>query len=271
MILDQRVISNATDISTLVNDYRIGTAAFVYTLGQYLYVGSILPFNNLWFEMGTANVTAATVAIDIWYSNAWSAAVDILDETSGLTATGRIQWNTNRLKGWDRQLDSSDVTGLPAASRIYDFYWLRLSWSATFSAGSSLKYIGQKFGNDDILYSFYPDLNNTNIRGSFETGKTTWDEQHYMAAEHIVRDLKKSDIIKARAQILDYGLLVDAACHKVAMIVYQAFGEPYADQLKRAGDAYKDALNIKNFNVDKTQDGRLDDIERVISTAYMGR
>lgn len=403
MIQDQRVLHQTTDISTLVNDYRTGEYTFPYETGEYLYIGSILPFNNLFVEMGTANYTnvfevqtltfpalagagasdyiiiydesgdawavaldttgadadptgaawlavpaanrikvdisgvttaaqvagvavaglnslvgftavitlndlgtavvtstqtaygpttnpiphnsddsgagsitgvqttagtlGATVSVDIWFGNQWVPAVDLIDETVGLSTTGRIQWNTNYVKGWDVELRSFDVTGL-STTEIYNMYWLRLSWDNDFKPTASLKYLGQKFANDDILFSFYPDLARTNVMTGFEAGKTNWNEQHYMSAEHIIRDLKKRNIIKARQQILDYGLFVDASCHKLAEIVYSSFGIPYFDMVKAARTNYKEAIDIKYFNTDLNADGRLDPYERCIQAGF---
>lgn len=270
MILEQRVLHETTDISSLVNDYRTSAYTFAYTTGQYLYLGSLFPFNNLWFEVGTANAIAATPSVDIWFGNAWEPAVDIIDETGGLFTSGRIQWTTEYTKGWDLELRSYDVTGL-SSTKIYNMYWMRFSWSASLTPTMTLKYMGQKFANDDILASFYPDLTLSSIKSAFESGKTTWDEQHYMAAEHIVRDLKKRNIIKSRQQLLDYSLFVDASCHKVAELVYTAFGSPYKDQLSLARAAYNEALNVKHFNTDLFEDGRLDPGERGFSTAFVTR
>ncbi len=268
--LEQRVLHEATDISERVNDYRTGTYTFPYETDEYLYVGSIFPFNNLFFELGTLNIVAASVSIDIWFGNAWVPAVDILDQTSGLTASGRIQWNTDDLKGWDLEQRSEEVTGL-TGSVIYNMYWARFSWSAALTASTSIKYIGQKFANDDILQSFYPDLGLSNIKTAFESGKTTWDEQHYMAAEHIIRDLKKRNIIKSRSQLLDHSLFVDASCHKVASIIYQAFGTPYFEQLQMADKKYSESINLRFFNLDVNADGSLEPVERGLSQAFMRR
>jgi hypothetical protein len=264
---DQRVIYNTFDISPKVNNFRTGVQAFAYVQGGYLYVGSIAPFNNLWFEMGTANTAPATAAVKIWWGNTWNDVVDMTDETAGMTATGRLSWNTDRLKGWDIEQTSEDVAGI-TSFKIYWKYWVRISWSADFSSGTTLKYVGQKFADDDILYSFYPDLSLTDIKVGFETGKTSWDEQHYMAAEHIIRDLKKRGIIKSKSQLLDWSLFQAASCHKVAEIVYQAFGQPYADQLKLARAAYNEAIDLKHFSVDLDGDGKLSDFERQSSTIF---
>jgi hypothetical protein len=270
MIQNQRVIYNGTDISAKVNDFRAGQQAFVYEAGQYLYVGSVLPMNNLFLEMGTANTNPTTVSVNIWWANAWTPAVDIVDETAGLTSTGRVTWSTHRDKSWDWEQDSKDVTGLESFA-IYWKYWLRLNWSANMSSGTVLKYVGQKYSDDDTLFSFYPDLSNATILAGFETGKTTWNEQHYFAAQCIERDLRKRGIIQDRSQILDWSMLQEASCHKVAEVAYRAFGQPYAEQLARASKDYLDALNLAFYNVDLNANGKLDPVERHITTGFVKR
>lgn len=270
MIQNQRVIYNTTDISTKVNDYRAGTQSFHYVAGQYLYIGSVLPMNNIYFEMQSHNNVASTVSVNIWWGNTWNSAVDIIDETNGLQSSGRIQWSTDRLKGWDIEQDSKDVTGLESFA-IYWKYWIRLSWSNTFGNNPVIKYIGQKYSSDDVLYSFYPDLSNAAILEGFETGKTDWNEQHYFAAECIEKDLRKRNIIKSRNQILDWSMLQEASCHKVAETAYRAFGQPYAEQLLRASKDYSNSLNLSFFNVDQNANGNLDPEERNISTHFVTR
>jgi len=268
---DQRVIYASTDISAKVNDFRAGTQSFSYTTGTYLYVAAVLPFNHLWFEMGTVNATAAiTPTIEIWFGNAWVPAVDVIDETLGLTLSGRLSWATDRLKGWDPEQSSEDVTGV-TSFKIYNMFWLRISWSANFTGSPTLKYVGQKFSTDDTLYSYYPNLNNSLTLTSFESGKTDWNEQHYMAAEQIVKDLRKRNLIESRAQVLDWTLFEDASCHKVAEIVYTPLGNAYLALRQEAEAKYKAAMNMQFHSLDKNADGNLSREERRVSTSSMTR
>ena len=267
MNLEQRVIYDGDDISKEVNDFRAGSAAFVYDNAKYLYIGSILPFNNLWLASAVPNTNAAVVTVEMWWGNEWISAVDVLDETAGLTASGRLQWSTDINKGWELEQRSDDITGLNYPN-IYNMYWLRLSWDVDFSALTTLEYVGQKFSSDAILYSFYPDLQIAALKNQYSVGKTSWDEQHYMAAEHIVRDLKKKNMIVSRSQILDHSLFTDASCHKVAEIIYTAFGPPYFDEREAASKQYGAAINIKKMNLDVNANGRLEPMERVWSTGW---
>lgn len=276
MILEQRVLHEDNDISTNVNDFRTNHTNFTYSTGEYLYIGTIVPMNNLFFELSVVNNVAATVSIDIWYGSQWVSAVDIIDETDGLFSSGRIQWNTNILKGWDREQYSKDVTGLSATSAIYNMYWIRMSWDANLKPNMAIKYMGQKFANDAILYSRYPDLNNQTMLDSFDPSnpsgtKTNWDEQHFAVAEYMVKDLKRRGIIKSRGQILDYSMFEEAACHKVAEFIYTAFGRPYFDQMVEARSAYKEMMNAKYFNTDVNATGSLELLERKVSSAYLRR
>jgi hypothetical protein len=270
MSQDIRLIYNSTDLTTSLVDFRSGVSAFPYTSGQYLYVGSFMPFNNLWFEVGTANTNATTVSVSNWFGNSWVPAVDIRDESAGLTATGRLSWSTDRLKGWDREQTSEDVDGV-TSFKIYWKYWARISWSNAMSGSTSLRYVGQKFSTDTILATYYPDLGNADLKSGFAVGKTNWDDQHYMAAEAIIADLKRGDIIVSGSQILDWMMFQEASCHKVAEIVYKAFGQPYFEQLKQARADYLSAKKV-NFNtVDLNQNGNIDPAERYFSTSFLTR
>jgi len=272
MILDQRVLHGLTDISAVINDFRSGQYVFPYQAGQYLYIASVFPFNTIYVDLNVPNLIAATVRPEIWFGggDGWTDAVDVIDETAGLTASGRIQWNTDVNKGWNFEYLSRDVTGLETKS-IYNMYWMRFSWNVNLTGTTALNYIGQKFSDDVMLQSFYPDLLLARVMDAFKTGKTNWNEQHYMAAANIVRDLKKKDIIKSRAQLLDYSLFTDAACHMVAELAYRAFGQPYFEHVKQAREKYTEAMNLKFFNTDINGDGRLDPEERYFKTDFMRR
>lgn len=269
---EQRVIYQTTDISKDVNDYKTGSFAYAPTTTDYLYIGSVLPFNNIWLKSLTPNTTTGIKPIiQIWYNNQWTAAVDVVDETLGLTQSGRLQWGTHYDRSWDFEDKTADIPELNTFS-IYNMYWMRISWDTNFDLTTTLDYVGQKFSNDVDLGAFYPDLLQAGILETYKTGKTTWDDQHYMAAEHIVRDLRKGDIIKSRSQILEHSLFTDASCHKVAEIVYTAFGPSWLDMKNSARNSYLEALDMKHLSIDKNADGKLDPVERTeFGTGWMKR
>lgn len=267
-LITQRVLYNTTDISVAVGDYKSTSYALSYTTGNYIYVGMTTPFNNLWIDMTTpSGISAGSPTVQIWWAQQWSNAVDILDMTSGMTATGRIAWATDYLKGWDRELKSVDV-GLTGTA-IYDRYWVRISWPSNFSA--SINYIGQKFSSDSTLEIYYPDLLQSAIMNGFKTGKTNWNDQHYIAAESILKELRKRNFIQDRGQVFDWTAFEEASCRKVAEIAYSAFGLPYAEHAAKAKALYLECLNDKAFSFDKTMDGHMTMQEHVTKEGWISR
>lgn len=279
MISSQRVIfsDNGTlyDYSYELDDFRASAVTIPYVAGEdYIYVGSELPWNNKYIDIATANDQAADITVEIWFQEEWVEAVDILDRTKSgnnpLASDGHILFSTNDLKGWDLEDDSSDVTGLDGTA-IYNMFWTRFSYDQDLGAGTQLNYMGQKFAEDDHLFDYYPDLNNTQLMTAFESGKADWNTQHYMAAQNIIRDLKRRGIIIARDQLLDHQLWQDAAIHKAASIIYGGLGRAYFENLESAGKRYADAIRVKFPKTDKNASGNREPIESTYSTGELIR
>jgi hypothetical protein len=278
-IQNQRILfdDNGTesDLSLSLNDFRTGSQTLPYVNGEdYLYIASDLPFNHRYFKVKTANDESSTLSVDVWFGNEWVSAVDVIDrtESSGksLATSGVVEWKTDRNKGWEIELDSEDVTGIDKVG-IYNLYWVRLSWSADLKVTTELDYIGHKFSTDDILYSYYPDLNSSSLMSAFESGKTDWNEQHFMASETVIRDLKRKNIIRSESQILNHELFVVPAIHKVAELIYRGLGKSYDENTKAARKYYDESLDLKYFNVDVNRDANLSQRERGIRTGWFRR
>lgn len=277
-MLEQRVLfsngGSLTDYSKELLDYKSGAPVLAITDTDYLYLGSLLPFNHKYFELGVVNDVASVVSVDIWWAKQWVPAVDVIDYTSiggkSLAQSGIIRWTTDRLKGWDNELDSEDVTGL-TGTVINNMYWVRISWSATLKSTLTMKCIGQKYSKDSDLFAEYPILNNAAWMEEWESGKTSWDEQHWIAADRIAKDLLKGGWIFSKDQILDYELFNEASVQKTAEIIFSGLGDNYIETAKQARASYLSAIKLKRYNIDKNADGNVSSPERVFSTGYMYR
>lgn len=264
----QRVIYNGTDISVIAQDFRAGELDLAYTPGTYFYIASIFPFNNFWIDLQkNANHSPGLPVIQVWWNNTWSNVVDIVDTTNNMWQSGRISWSLHIEKGWNSEQKSIDV-GL-SGTEIYNKYWMRVSWPAHFDA--KIKYIGQKFSDDLALQSYYPDLMQTAILTGFKAGKTDWTEQHFMAAEFILKDLKRRNMMVNRHQVFDWTVFEDAACHKVAEIIYQAFGAPYQDHVAKANKRFNDEMNTRFMIIDSNANGHLEQEEINKKSGYFTR
>lgn len=279
MLFAQRVFLSdngvISDISTEVNDFRNGTYTIPLVTGEdCIYIGTFLPFNHRYIDLLTPNSVSAGVTVEIWNGTTFVAAVDVIDQTRvgavSLAQSGVIRWSCDRDQVWVRELDSFSIPGLQSTN-VPGFFWVRLSWSASLTITSAIKFIGQKFSKDQELVSFYPDLANTQLMEAFATGKTNWEEQHFIAGEQIVRDLKRQNIILSADQILDFEILLEPSVRKTAELIYAGLGQPYADRKVAAEAAYTKALDMKHLNIDANQDGNLNQFERVTRTGFLTR
>lgn len=271
MITRQRVFhdDNGTlkDLSKVINRYNSETAALpIVAADDYLYIGSDLPFNSRYFEMGTANTAAATISqVDIWDGTAWNAAVDVLDytETGGATVgrSGYVRWTLDRNESWACESTTEDITEL-SSLKIYDFYWARVKFSADLDAGTTLKYVGQKFSTDDDFQGRYQDLTRSSIKTAYQSGKTDWNEQHIAASEDLFMELRRKKHLWHPNQALDHEAFATACTHKAAAIIFNAFGDDYENERKRAEGDFQKALAMSFSPIDRNEDGAIDDEER---------
>lgn len=282
MLLNNRVIhdDNGTlvDLSKKLNNAFSSSVVLPFVAADdYIYLGSEFPFNHRYFLIDVANGVDTVASVEIWNGSSWVPAVDVIDQTEGddgvsFSQSGILSWVTNRTKAWSREDTTENMTGSGLETlKIYNLYWVRISFDGDFDVTTSVKYVGHKFSTDEDLGGQYPDLVRTNVKAAFKSGKTNWDEQHIIAAEQIISDLRKRQIILSGNQILDWDFFTDAAIHKVAEIAYTAFGADYEDRKKNAREAYDEAMDKVVFPVDKNVDGHRDIEETVPSYGRVRR
>lgn len=269
MLSSNRVIWNdggtLKDLSTLLNNYLSGTKVIdLVAATDFLYIGSDVPFNHRFINVAVANAAASVPTVEIWDGNSWVAAVDVIDQTAVAGATlaqnGILKWVTDKNKTWGKEVSTEDMaaSGLQTL-KIYNMYWVRLSFSGNLTGTFALKYVGHKFSKDEDLGAYYPDLNRSAVMTSFSAGKTTWDDQHVAAAEEIFLDLRQKRELWAKGQIFDWEPFTMCSVHKVASIIYSAFGEAYRAQKDDADERYESALDgALSQGIDKDEDGHLD-------------
>jgi hypothetical protein len=278
----QRVIwadgATLRDISAAVNDYRRASQVVdIVAADDKLYIGSELPFNHKYFDISSANAVTSSVTVHTWSGSEWVAAVDVVDETkaSGGTATlaqsGIISWSLDIDRmAWGCHRDSNTIPAL-AGTRVFNLYWVRFTFSANLTGTTALRYIGQRFSDDDDLDDLYPALASSTLKAQFQAGKTDWKDQSFAAAEAIERDLRAKNILVRRDQVLRPELFTDASIHKTAEIIYGGLGSNWAERRKEAAEAYTRALPTKFPEIDANQNGAVDISERTITTGFMSR
>lgn len=277
-LIKQRVIwdDNGTlkDLSPELNDaFAQDVTLPLVAAEDKIYIGSELPFNHRYIRLGsTANGNASAVSAEIWDSNEWQSAVDVVDQTASggasLARSGILSFSVERNQSWAQEDTTEDIPAL-ATLKIYDLYWCRLTFSGDLTAGTVLSYIGHKFSDDDTMAAYYPDLLRSEVLAGFEAGKTDWDDQHIIAAEECVRFLRKRKAIVDSNQVLDWREFELAAIHKTAEIIYTAFGSDYEALRDKARSKFMEEMNRGIFTIDRDEDGRVDDEERTFHVGFV--
>ena len=274
------------DLSVAVGDPISSSTTLPFVASEdFVYIASDFPFNHRWIEIAVNNTSATEIGIDIWFDGqvnnpaGWKPAFDIIDQTAiggvSFARSGLIQWTTDREEGWHRSLDSEDIEGFTEKG-LYDRYWLRIKWSADLDITTAISYIGHKFSNDNEMYVHYPDLNNQDMIDAFNPSVpsatvTTWDQQHFAAAEEIIRDLRRDKIALSPNQLLDHELFRDAGIHKAAAIIFNGMGDAYSENMTASEKKYQKARDLGFLNVDLNRDGNLSRREMVQSTGFATR
>ena len=264
-----------TDASVEVSKYDSLTYAITVIGGQTkLLIGSRAPFNHVNIELGAVlNVIPAKMAAKYWNGLEFVSFVNLNDRTNALSKSGFIYFTTDKDEQWHRD-DTDEINGLAdyfSGVVIYDRYWMLLEFDVDLTPAVEIKTIGQRFSSDSDLAGKYPGLIDSCMLEGFAAGKTTWDEQAFLAASEIIDDLIDSFAITVAQNVLDPNQLKTASVHKVAGMIYNAFGKDYEDDAKKASGKYFAALNKLKPRVDKNNDGRLNPKEVRTNQRHMSR
>lgn len=270
MLLKNRVIwdDNGTlkDLTVTLSDIFSRTQVLDFKSGtDALYLGSDLPFNHRYIQLATANSATAKPQVAVWDGSNFQSVADTLDLTetsSGVTLASSdiLEWIPDEDHHWHFENTTEDIPAL-SSLKIYDLYWIKLTFDADLDASTELSYVGHRFSDDNILNAYYPDLNTSNAKTAFESGKSDWNEQHVMAAEHIIRNLRARKRVVSRNQILNWQMFSEAAVHKVAEMIFSAFGNDFNEQRQMAKTKFDEAIRLDEVDLDKDRDARLDQEE----------
>lgn len=259
-----------TDFSANLNDYHNFNAVIAdfKASEDAFYIGNTVPFNHVYFKLSVFNSLSSYINVSYWTNKGWISASETIDETmlnaKSLNTSGFVTWSPTKDDTWvssDTNYKNTTVTGLTSVV-IYDLYWLKITFSADLTPGLTLDWIGQKFSDDDTLGSEFPDLVRPTVMQAWEAGKTSWEEQHVIAADIMAKDMMARGLILERGQILDRFDLDKPSVQKVAEIIYCGLGKDYLDQKLACRKEYETRLNGALPKVDINLNGRVDGTER---------
>ena len=235
-----------------------------------LLIGSKLPFNGFYTKLATKLAQNSSMKIEYWSNTSWAEAVEVRDSTGAFSESGQVIFTPNKKLQWSLQDESNEIPEL-STTTIYNYYWLKVTFSSDLDVSTELEWIGDIFSNDDDLSAEYPDLVKSSVLSAYQTGKVNWLEQHAKAAEIIEHDLVNRGIIDGNENILERGWYKNASVQKAAEIIFGAFGDDYVDQRIRAREEYSLRLVSRLAGIDKNNNAIEDVYERKIVTGFLSR
>ena len=267
------------DHTVSLNNYFSGnfTSSFI-AAEDYIYIGSRLPFNHFYLNMGaTVNAESADLTVSYWSDSEWLDAVEVIDETATggatLAQSGFISFTPDKDNNWTREntnYGGESITGLTDVE-IYDLYWMRLSVDADLTADMVISWLGQKFSDDNDLGSEHAEVTRSNFIAAFEDGKTSYEEQAIKAAEIVENDLISRKMITHNEQILDRYDLRLASVSKVAELIYNDLGDDYVDKYDNAKREYQSRIGKSVVKVDRNSNALLDKQEDRVMKGFLYR
>lgn len=266
--------SNIQEITKQINKYKSDTYMLTMTSSDAIYIASDFPLNHFFIKVGAVvNESPSEMIIDYWSGQGWTPVVNKNDYTEAFSQSGFVEFTPDRDVSWtceSSSYGSNSVQGLESIV-VYDKYWLKISFTNNLDPSIDLEWLGNLFSQDDDLFSEFPIFNDQTFLTAFETGKTNWEEQHVKAAELIIQDLKKKNVIFGAEQILDQNVFLPSSVCKVAEIIFNAFGKDYQDQLNGARNEYMKRIDLSKYLIDKNNNGIEDAVDVVSFEGWLSR
>lgn len=257
-----RIIRNAHDYS--IDNQGDGVIAMDGIAP--IYIGKKAPFNNFFIWADIVNATDSIMKVEYFDGKAWQEAVDVLDESVGLTQSGIVQFSPNKKYNWARVSDTSETDVGFAGLTIYDMYWLRVSFSVALDAGTTVKQFAYKFTDENELLSKDIDLNE--LLTSFS--QTDWTRQIIAASVEVVKDMKIRQIITDECQILRFEDVFLLTAYKTLFIIYLNLGSSYKEKREEIIKLYENSF-AGIYTIDKNNDAMVSRNEININSTRMTR
>jgi hypothetical protein len=164
-----------------LNDYLRGFEELKIKSDDYWYIGLYKPFNSLFFEAVSPNISQSELVIEYWDGTMYQSVPNILDDTSNFTRSGFIRWMFDDSTTITQQWRQNDVNGT-------SLNWIRISSNGGFH-GVVLSNAG--VGNSESVIN----IDDDDI-GSYQVG-----QEIYIAAEDSYHSITAVDPTMGAANI----------------------------------------------------------------------
>jgi hypothetical protein len=221
-----------------------------------LYIGLHKPFNSLFVELVTPNVTANSFTVELWNGTMW-ASVATSDETKGWTRSGFMLWDSEGMES--------------TAVNTITKYYIRLTPSVNHSA-TVLRGINLVFSDDNAMKSEFFEISNSNI---LPAGEVSHIGTHVASRNYIIHQLRnhytKTDSAGVVEKINQFDLfdvfeVREAATFLSLAKIFFNLSDNQEDhwwlKYREYQDKYEQKMIMARMTIDQNDDGIADSSEK---------
>lgn len=224
---------------------------------DYLYIGFRKAIGGIYVELTTPNTVANSLTVEAYNGSTWTA-IDVRDETKGLTRSGYISVDRNSLK-------ETTVNGSTK-------YWVRLKPSSDHTE-TAIRGINLVFSDDASLKTHFPDIDREEI---IPAGSKSQIIAHQSARDEIIQELRNRGHIKITAtgfENIDQWDLLDiyeirlASTYKALANVFFSLADNPQDkwytQYLYFAERYQRLIGGLKLSIDTNDNGKADTEEKL--------
>jgi len=250
-----------SDKSFEANDYtRDPFTLDLVAAEDFLYIGLFKRFNAIYIELKTVNQTANTFTAEFNDGTNWVALAQFKDDSQGFTRSGFLTW-TRAQTNWAANEVNSET-----------LFWIRLKPSVDHEATTDIQGLNTVFADDNDLNGEFEGVDQF-----LSDGKISFINYHQSARNHIIQMIRNRGKLKTNTSnlitniskwdILDKDEIKEAAKHRVLSQIFFNKSDNTEDkwyqQYNDYNGFYNKAFDVFFLTLDKNDDGKVDDSERL--------
>lgn len=254
-----RTVKVTTETTQKTKEPNADTLAFQLLNTEFFYIGSANKFAARYLQLAVVNTVPTVITLQYWDGSTWNNVGDPIDQTLGLTRNGFLSWvNQN---DWRK----TAIAGVPE-----ELFWIRMSVSASLSAGTILSSVLNLYCDDTLVRKYYPDL--ISDTRYLPEGRTDFLEQYEAARDYVLLRLKQDKIIDDESQVIDPNEVCVAAVHAFAHMLLAPITDPEVDRRAvNAERAMNHELNRVRLSLDLDKSGIIEPDEKNYADIFVPR
>lgn len=247
-----KVFYNGSDLSQKLEEFNSQGVSIALAPGDLFFVGYHKPFNNIFLEFETTELSLATLTLKQDLTNGPAIVKNLTDKTNGLGRSGRITWEN------DKGQLKTERFGIEA-------FWIKFEVDLVTDE-RHLMGLNALFSTDQDIEEEYPD-----IKDYLPKGKNSFVSFHASARKDIVQVLRKryqgQDKLLNQFDFLNIEEVRQASKYLTLSKIFDwlsdAPNDRWGEKAKAFYNKYAEYINDVLVTIDSNDNGAIDEEEKV--------